>query len=143
MNLPLNEQQRVLGQPLSKESSLLDMLRRPNVRYVDLMTLPNAQQEILDADAAEQVEIQAKYQGYIERQNEEMSHRQNLEKLKLPFNIDYAQVKGLSAEVQQKLNQFRPETVGQASRISGVTPAAVALLMVHLKRGFEGAKQHD
>lgn len=143
LNLPLNEQQRVLGQPLSKESSLLDMLRRPNVSYVDLMTLPNAQQEILDADAAEQVEIQAKYQGYIERQNEEMSHRQNLEKLKLPFNIDYAQVKGLSAEVQQKLNQFRPETVGQASRISGVTPAAVALLMVHLKRGFEGAKQHD
>ena len=140
LNLPLSEQERVLGQPLSKESSLLDMLRRPNVSYTQLMTLPNAQQQVLEADAAEQVEIQAKYQGYIERQNEEINHRQNLEKLKLPANIDYAQVKGLSAEVQQKLNQFRPETVGQASRISGITPAAVALLMVHLKRGFEGAK---
>ena len=140
LNLPLSEQERVLGQPLSKESSLLDMLRRPNVSYAQLMTLPNAQQQVLEADAAEQVEIQAKYQGYIERQNEEINHRQNLEKLKLPANIDYAQVKGLSAEVQQKLNQFRPETVGQASRISGITPAAVALLMVHLKRGFEGAK---
>lgn len=140
LNLPLSEQERVLGQPLSKESSLLDMLRRPNVSYTQLMTLPNAQQQVLEADAAEQVEIQAKYQGYIERQNEEINHRQNLEKLKLPVNIDYAQVKGLSAEVQQKLNQFRPETVGQASRISGITPAAVALLMVHLKRGFEGAK---
>ena len=139
LNLPLSEQERVLGQPLSKESSLLDMLRRPNVSYTQLMTLPNAQQQVLEADAAEQVEIQAKYQGYIERQNEEINHRQNLEKLKLPANIDYAQVKGLSAEVQQKLNQFRPETVGQASRISGITPAAVALLMVHLKRGFEGA----
>ncbi|MCT6881853.1 MAG: hypothetical protein M3Z51_05755, partial [Snodgrassella alvi] len=83
---------------------------------------------------------QAKYQGYIERQNEEISHRQNLEKMKLPDSIDYSLVKGLSAEVQQKLNQYRPETVGQASRISGITPAAVALLMVHLKRGFEGAK---
>ena len=140
LNLPLSEQERVLGQPLSKESSLLDMLRRPNVSYAQLMTLPSAQQQVLEADAAEQVEIQAKYQGYIERQNEEINHRQNLEKLKLPANIDYAQVKGLSAEVQQKLNQFRPETVGQASRISGITPAAVALLMVHLKRGFEGAK---
>ncbi|PIT40257.1 tRNA uridine-5-carboxymethylaminomethyl(34) synthesis enzyme MnmG [Snodgrassella alvi] len=140
LNLPIAEQQRVLGQPLSKESSLLDMLRRPNVCYADLMTLPNAQQEILNSDAAEQVEIQAKYQGYIERQNEEISHRQNLEKMKLPDSIDYSLVKGLSAEVQQKLNQYRPETVGQASRISGITPAAVALLMVHLKRGFEGAK---
>ncbi|PIT63043.1 tRNA uridine-5-carboxymethylaminomethyl(34) synthesis enzyme MnmG [Snodgrassella alvi] len=143
LNLPLSDQQRVLGQPLSKESSLLDMLRRPNVSYADLMTLPNAQQEVLEADAAEQVEIQAKYQGYIERQNEEISHRQNLEKLKLPASIDYTLVKGLSAEVQQKLNQFRPETVGQASRISGITPAAVALLMVHLKRGFEGAKKYE
>ncbi|PIT08809.1 tRNA uridine-5-carboxymethylaminomethyl(34) synthesis enzyme MnmG [Snodgrassella alvi] len=140
LNLPMSEQQRVLGQPLSKESSLLDMLRRPNVSYVALMTLPNAQQQTLSTDAAEQVEIQAKYQGYIERQNEEINHRQNLEKLKLPASIDYTLVKGLSAEVQQKLNQFRPETVGQASRISGITPAAVALLMVHLKRGFEGAK---
>ncbi|WP_066569852.1 tRNA uridine-5-carboxymethylaminomethyl(34) synthesis enzyme MnmG [Snodgrassella sp. CFCC 13594] len=140
LNLPEHEQLRVLGQTLSKESSLLDLLRRPNVAYADLMTLPGAQAESLDDAAAEQVEIQVKYQGYIERQNDEIGRHQDLEKLRLPESIDYAKVKGLSAEVQQKLNQYRPETVGQAARISGVTPAAVTLLMVHLKRGFEGAK---
>lgn len=141
LNLPREEQLRVLGQPLSKESNLLDILRRPNVRYADLITLPRAASEQpLDEDAAEQVEIQAKYQGYIERQNEEIHQHQELEKLKLPAHIDYSQIKGLSAEVQQKLNQHRPETVGQASRISGITPAAVTLLMVHLKRGFKGVK---
>ena len=88
----------------------------------------------------EQVEIQVKYQGYIDRQNEEIDSRRDIETLKLPDDIDYSKVKGLSAEVQQKLNQHKPETVGQASRISGVTPAAVALLMVHLKRGFKDAK---
>ena len=88
----------------------------------------------------EQVETQVKYQGYIDRQNDEISRRQDIETLKLPEDIDYTKVKGLSAEVQQKLNTFQPETVGQASRISGVTPAAVALLMVHLKRGFKGAR---
>ena len=81
-----------------------------------------------------------KYQGYIDRQNEEIEGRRDIETLNLPADIDYSKVKGLSAEVQQKLNQHRPETVGQASRISGVTPAAVALLMVHLKRGFKDAK---
>lgn len=141
LNLPHNEQMRVLGQPLSKESSLLDLLRRPAISYADLMTFPAAApSSALTEDAAEQVEIQVKYQGYIDRQNEEIGQHQNLEKLRLPDNIDYTQVKGLSAEVQQKLNQYRPETVGQASRISGMTPAAVTLLMVHLKRGFEGAK---
>lgn len=141
LNLDESEQIRLLGQRLSKESSLLDMLRRPNVAYADLITLPNAQPSVmLNEEEAEQVEIQAKYQGYINRQNEEINQQQNLEKLRLPVDIDYTQVKGLSAEVQQKLNQYRPETVGQASRISGITPAAVTLLMVHLKRGFEGAK---
>ena len=94
----------------------------------------------LPENVIEQVEIQVKYQGYIDRQNEEIDSRRDLETLRLPENIDYSKVKGLSAEVQQKLNQHKPETVGQASRISGVTPAAVALLMVHLKRGFKGAK---
>ena len=94
----------------------------------------------LPENVIEQVEIQVKYQGYIDRQNEEIDSRRDIETLKLPDDIDYAKVKGLSAEVQQKLNQHKPETVGQASRISGVTPAAVALLMVHLKRGFKDAK---
>ena len=88
----------------------------------------------LPENVIEQVEIQVKYQGYIDRQNEEIDSRRDIETLKLPEDIDYSKVKGLSAEVQQKLNQHKPETVGQASRISGVTPAAVALLMVHLKR---------
>ena len=94
----------------------------------------------LPENVIEQVEIQVKYQGYIDRQNEEIDSRRDIETLKLPEDIDYSKVKGLSAEVQQKLNQHKPETVGQASRISGITPAAVALLMVHLKRGFKDAK---
>ena len=135
------EQLRVFGQKLSREANLHDLLRRPNLDYAALMTLPDAQSETALADSVvEQVEIQVKYQGYIDRQNEEIDSRRDIETLKLPEDIDYSKVKGLSAEVQQKLNQHKPETVGQASRISGVTPAAVALLMVHLKRGFKGAK---
>lgn len=135
------EQLRVFGQKLSREANLHDLLRRPNLDYAALMTLPNAQPETALADSVvEQVEIQVKYQGYIDRQNEEIDSRRDIETLKLPEDIDYSKVKGLSAEVQQKLNQHKPETVGQASRISGVTPAAVALLMVHLKRGFKDAK---
>lgn len=135
------EQLRVFGQKLSREANLHDLLRRPNLDYATLMTLPDAQPETALADSVvEQVEIQVKYQGYIDRQNEEIDSRRDIETLKLPEDIDYSKVKGLSAEVQQKLNQHKPETVGQASRISGVTPAAVALLMVHLKRGFKDAK---
>ena len=136
-----DEQIRVFGQKLSREANLHDLLRRPNLDYAALMTLPDAQPETALADSVvEQVEIQVKYQGYIDRQNEEIDSRRDIETLKLPDYIDYSKVKGLSAEVQQKLNQHKPETVGQASRISGVTPAAVALLMVHLKRGFKDAK---
>ena len=135
------EQLRVFGQKLSREANLHDLLRRPNLDYAALMTLPDAQPETALADSVvEQVEIQVKYQGYIDRQNEEIDSRRDIETLKLPDDIDYSKVKGLSAEVQQKLNQHKPETVGQASRISGITPAAVALLMVHLKRGFKDAK---
>ncbi|WP_323175113.1 tRNA uridine-5-carboxymethylaminomethyl(34) synthesis enzyme MnmG [Neisseria cinerea] len=135
------EQLRVFGQKLSREANLHDLLRRPNLDYAALMTLPDAQPETALADSVvEQVEIQVKYQGYIDRQNEEIDSRRDIETLKLPDDINYSKVKGLSAEVQQKLNQHKPETVGQASRISGVTPAAVALLMVHLKRGFKDAK---
>ena len=136
-----DEQIRVFGQKLSREANLHDLLRRPNLDYAALMTLEGARSsENLSAEVIEQVEIQVKYQGYIDRQNEEIDSRRDIETLKLPDDIDYSKVKGLSAEVQQKLNQHKPETVGQTSRISGVTPAAVALLMVHLKRGFKGAK---
>ena len=136
-----DEQIRVFGQKLSREANLHDLLRCPNLDYAALMTLEGAKSsENLSAEVIEQVEIQVKYQGYIDRQNEEIDSRRDIETLRLPAEIDYAKVKGLSAEVQQKLNAHKPETVGQASRISGVTPAAVALLMVHLKRGFRDAK---
>ncbi|MBF1281027.1 MAG: tRNA uridine-5-carboxymethylaminomethyl(34) synthesis enzyme MnmG [Neisseria sp.] len=136
-----DEQIRVFGQKLSREANLHDLLRRPNLDYAALMTLEGARSsENLSAEVIEQVEIQVKYQGYIDRQNEEIDSRRDIETLKLPEDIDYSKVKGLSAEVQQKLNQHKPEIVGQASRISGVTPAAIALLMVHLKRGFKDAK---
>jgi tRNA uridine 5-carboxymethylaminomethyl modification enzyme len=92
---------------------------------------------VADPVVAEQVEIQAKYEGYIERQRDEVARRTTMESRSLPADIDYRQVRGLSAEAQQKLNRYRPETIGQASRISGVTPAAISLLLVHLKRGLE------
>ncbi len=108
-----------------------ELLRRPEVGYADVAVPPFA-----TAEVAQQIEIQAKYEGYIGRQREEVSRRAELETRALPMDLDYRQVRGLSAEVQQKLNQHRPETVGQAARISGVTPAAISLLLVHLKRGF-------
>ncbi|OHX21382.1 tRNA uridine-5-carboxymethylaminomethyl(34) synthesis enzyme MnmG [Chromobacterium sphagni] len=133
--------ERLLGKGIEREYALSDLLKRPNVRYRDLMSVPEAGASApeLDEVVAEQVEIQVKYQGYINRQNEELARRDNLEDIRLPGDIDYSLVKGLSKEVQQKLNQQRPETMGQASRIQGITPAAVALLMVHLKRGFTDA----
>ncbi|WP_054287246.1 tRNA uridine-5-carboxymethylaminomethyl(34) synthesis enzyme MnmG [Gulbenkiania mobilis] len=139
--LPDGEAERVLGQPLAREYPLADLLKRPGVSYALLMTLPGAAGETLALEVAEQVEIQVKYQGYIDRQNEEVARRDHLEDVRLPDDIDYSLVKGLSKEVQQKLNSQRPETLGQASRIQGITPAAVALLTVHLKRGFAGAKK--
>ena len=108
-----------------------DMLRRPEVHYAAVAPAPLA-----EPDIGEQVEVQAKYEGYIERQREEVARRAEFESRALPSNLDYRQVRGLSAEVQQKLNRYRPETIGQAARISGVTPAAISLLLVHLKRGF-------
>lgn len=136
-----SEQMRVFGQKLSREANLHDLLRRPNLNYANLMTLPNALPENpLPDNVVEQVEIQVKYQGYIDRQNDEIAERKDIETMKLPADIDYAKVKGLSAEVQQKLNAHKPETLGQASRIQGITPASVALLMVHLRRGFKDAK---
>ena len=124
----------VLGQPIEREYSLIDLLKRPNVSYAALMTLPGAGPGTAAADVAEQVEIQAKYQGYIARQHDEVARQGQFESLRLPDDLDYCTVKGLSIEVQHKLSRHRPETIGQASRISGVTPAAISLLLVHLKR---------
>ena len=127
---------RVLGQPIEREYSLYELLRRPNVDYAGLMSLPGAGEGVTDDKVVEQVEIQAKYQGYIERQRDEIERNEQYENQALPATLDYREVRGLSIEVQQKLNQHKPETIGQAARISGVTPAAISLLLVHLKRGF-------
>ncbi len=127
--------ERVLGQALEREYRLFDLLRRPQVNYASLSTLPGFGQALpLDATEMEQLEIQAKYQGYIDRQQEDVQRSQSSENLKIPADLDYAAVHGLSIEVRQRLNQHRPETLGQASRIQGVTPAAISLLLVHLKR---------
>jgi tRNA uridine 5-carboxymethylaminomethyl modification enzyme len=133
--------QRVFGQPLEREYTLASLLRRPDVSYPALMTLPGAGPGVDDPRVAEQVEIQSKYFGYIERQQEEIERNAGQEGARLPPDLDYRTVRGLSIEVQQKLNQHRPETVGQAARISGVTPAAISILLVHLKRGFAPAEQ--
>jgi len=114
----------------------IELLKRPEVRYADLVTQAPAASEV-----AEQIEIQVKYEGYIERQREEVARRREFEGLALPADLDYGRVTGLSVEVQQKLNRYRPETIGQASRISGITPAAISLLLVHLKRGFQPSKK--
>lgn len=90
----------------------------------------------IDPSVAHQVETGIKYEGYVQRQREEVRRKRDLEDLRLPQDIDYRQVRGLSVEVQQKLARHRPETIGQATRISGITPAAISLLLVHLKRGF-------
>jgi tRNA uridine 5-carboxymethylaminomethyl modification enzyme len=132
--------ERVLGRALERDATLAELLRRPGVTYAKLMTLPGAGDAVSVAAVVEQVEIATKYAGYIERQNEEIGRRAAQEAERLPAAIDYRRVRGLSVEVQQKLNEHRPETVGQAARISGVTPAAIALLLVHLKRGFKDAR---
>jgi tRNA uridine 5-carboxymethylaminomethyl modification enzyme len=138
--LPEADAVRVLGQGIERDYTLADLLRRPGVSYDALTSLPGAGPGVEDAQVAEQVEIQAKYQGYISRQQEEVERRETHENVPLPADVDYREVAGLSVEVQQKLNRIRPETIGQAARISGVTPAAVSVLLVHAKRGFAGAR---
>jgi tRNA uridine 5-carboxymethylaminomethyl modification enzyme len=133
-NTPESEAVRVLGQSLEREYSFASLLRRPNVSYRSLMTLPSAGMGVQMEAVAEQVEIEAKYRGYVERQRGEVQRRAQHEDQCLPADLDYASVRGLSTEVQQKLQRHLPETLGQAGRISGVTPAAIALLLVHLKR---------
>lgn len=134
--LPDAELIRVLGKTIEKEYSLHELLRRPDVTYASLMSLLDAEETVADEQVAEQVEINIKYEGYIERQKQEVARHNHYEMTSLPKDIDYRSVRGLSSEVQQKLNQHKPETIGHAARISGVTPAAISLLLVHLKRGF-------
>ena len=138
--LTAQESERVLGKQIEREYALIDLLRRPNVTYKNLMTLENHQGEKfcvpeLDAAVVEQVEIQVKYAGYIDRQAKEVERHEHYENLRLPESIDYLAIAALSMEVRQKLNKHQPQTLGQASRIAGVTPAAISLLLVHLKKG--------
>ena len=148
-SLPAHEAERVLGKNIEREYNLFDLLRRPGVGYTQLMEMNGTKyrSEIvsretladLHDDVVEQVEIAAKYSGYIDRQKDEVERAAHYETLKMPADMDYMQVTALSIEVRQKLQKHRPETLGQASRISGVTPAAVSLLMIHLKKGgFKG-----
>ncbi len=123
-----------LTAPLSREASGEDLLRRPEVTYENLVKLTAFAPGLEDAEAAEQVEIQVKYEGYIARQQDEIEKQQRNENTLLPEMLDYRQVTGLSNEVIAKLNDHKPVSIGQASRISGVTPAAISILLVWLKK---------
>jgi tRNA uridine 5-carboxymethylaminomethyl modification enzyme len=156
--LPAADAERLLGKAIEREYNLTDLLRRPGVGFdtlAEVMRITHPGQEgeggvsretlvaelgqALSDAVIEQVEIATKYAGYIGKQAEEVARAAHLEHLKLPAELDYAQVKALSFEVRQKLSRYRPETLGQASRLSGVTPAAISLLLVHLKKGrFKG-----
>lgn len=133
-SLPEADAVRVLGKAIEREYTLFDLLRRPDVSYDSLLTLPDAGAGESDPHVRQQVEISAKYQGYIERQQEEIARSRHYESLPLPDNLDYREVHGLSVEAQQKLNKQQPQTLGQAGRISGITPAAISLLLVYLKK---------
>ena len=157
-NLPAADAERLLGKALEHEHSLVDLLRRPGIAFDTVVAItaiarPGADvsretlsQELgaqLAREVIEQLEIATKYAGYIDKQNEEVTRAQGLEELALPAELDYNQVSALSFEVRQKLTQHRPETLGQATRISGVTPAAISLLLVHLKKKrFKGFSNH-
>ncbi|MEY4344336.1 MAG: hypothetical protein RL032_168, partial [Pseudomonadota bacterium] len=160
-NLPPSESERVLGKSIDHEYNLADLLRRPDVSYAGLMTLNDGKyanadlpaavlresgeadavvaQDVFVASVVEQVEIAAKYSGYIDRQKDEVERASHYENLRLPSELDYMQVSALSIEARQRLNKYRPETLGQASRLSGITPATISLLLIHLKKGhFKG-----
>ncbi|MEY4883345.1 MAG: hypothetical protein RIS34_1199 [Pseudomonadota bacterium] len=146
-NLSALEAERVLGKALEHEYSLADLLRRPDVSYDGLMSIddgkyacaeltdPASPDAVINVAVVEQIEIVAKYSGYIDRQRDEIERAAHFENMKLPADLDYLQVSALSFEARQTLNRHRPETLGLASRISGITPASISLLMVHLKKG--------
>ena len=160
-SLPTSEAERVLGTTIEREYNLFELLRRPDVRYAGLMSMDGGKYAPVPVSAdlaappaqdvsretlgelyqpvVEQVEIAAKYSGYIDRQKDEVERASFYEGLKLPADLDYLQVTALSIEARQKLQKHRPETLGQASRISGITPASISLLLIHLKKGgFKG-----
>ena len=165
-NLAQAEAERVLGKAMEHEYNLGDLLRRPDVSYAGLMSLDGGRfanpqlpvavsretnggtaaeqdavicQDVFVASVVEQVEIAAKYSGYIDRQKDEVLRAAHYENLALPAELDYMQVTALSIEARQRLSKQRPETLGQASRMSGITPATISLLMIHLKKGnFRG-----
>ncbi|MBL0711609.1 MAG: tRNA uridine-5-carboxymethylaminomethyl(34) synthesis enzyme MnmG [Colwellia sp.] len=125
---------KLLKNPMSKEASIEDLIRRPEVRYQDLMKIEGLGPAIVDTQAAEQIEIQTKYAGYIDRQLDEIAKKKRNENTLIPIDFNYQQISGLSNEVVAKLKDARPETIGKASRISGITPAAISLLLVYLKK---------
>ena len=141
-NLPLAEAERVFGKAIEREYNLADLLRRPDVNYAGLMSLDGGKygtpaiSALFDKSVIEQIEITAKYAGYIDLQKVEVERAAYYEHLKLPANLDYLQVQALSFEARQTLAKHRPETLGLASRISGITPATVSLLLVHLKKNL-------
>ncbi len=128
------EVEATLGVAVSRETNVLDLIKRPELDYVQLMRVPLLGPGVDDAKVAEQVEIGIKYAGYLDRQREEIERQQRHEGMPIPEGFDYARVRGLSAEAQQKLERVRPQTIGQAQRIPGMTPAAISLLLVHLER---------
>ena len=129
--------EELLGSSLEREYSLHDILKRPEISYTDLSRFSKFGEMVTsDERVCEQIEVQIKYEGYIRRQQQEVGKHAYLDDLKIIANVDYSKISGLSAEVVQKLNKFKPETLGQASRISGITPAAVSLLLVYHKKGF-------
>jgi tRNA uridine 5-carboxymethylaminomethyl modification enzyme len=132
--VPTQLAENVLGQGIDREYALTDLLRRPGVSYDALMTLPGAGPAVDDPEVGAQVEVSVKYEGYIDRQDEEVARHRAQDGLSIPPSVDYRDVRGLSNEVRQKLLAVKPQTIGQAARISGVTPAAISLLLVHLKR---------
>jgi tRNA uridine 5-carboxymethylaminomethyl modification enzyme len=133
---------KLLQQTLTREYHAEELLRRPELTYQQLMTLAEVGPGVSDDKAAEQVEIQIKYAGYIERQQAEIARQLHYEELALPEDLDYAAITSLSTEVKQKLNAARPATLGMAARVPGVTPAACSLLLVHLKKR-KAVKKHD
>jgi tRNA uridine 5-carboxymethylaminomethyl modification enzyme len=139
--LPAAEATRLIGQPIDHEYSLFELLRRPTLSYAQVLSLPGGGDGVDDPSVAEQVEIAAKYQGYIDRQNDEVDRQRDQETLRLPADIDYSLFTGLSMEVRQRLQKARPETLGQAARLQGITPAAISVLLVYAKRGFKPDEQ--
>jgi len=146
---PAHAAEPLLGKAIEREYTLFDLLKRPNVSYDALMQAKNADEELLagpgvtDQIVAEQVEIQVKYAGYIARQQNEIDKQAGHENQRIPEDIDYDSVRSLSFEVRQKLKTHRPQTIGQAARISGITPAAISLLLIHLKRRQYGRLDAD